>query len=534
MKHRRFGRAFALACAVIVGIPAVVGIAATVIDYNNLPTAASLGPSDGVAIVQGGVVKKWLPYNYFLDHTASNAADIPETLKNLLANRSGRVFPADAYGSCTWDATSDVGPCINAAIVAAYNGGDVLGEVSVPAGNYGLATGITIPTAMRLVGAGGRGSPCGTTLTALSGLTGGKMIASSDTLGIEIERICLDGDGFAATGIEWLSVQKSRLNSFSITGTTSYGLNLDISAADAAGVAENKFADGEIAVAGTAIGLRIGDGTALRDVHHNYFSNIKSISQNGEPFYGGGADSNTFFRMWFAATGTGIPVFKAGPDAGTLEGFFRRNVFVGLTATQGLLVETGNQPSVANRIIGYKRGGAEPYPTVQSGAQLICEDTEGNWCPGSSPLLGDLINPTAKASTSTLTKTSDVILANVPGISIPLLAGKTYNCRGTMAGTAAAAGGIRLRLNSEDTLTATSARFRAMMYDGTTLVANTAVTNITSDVMSNAAAYTNIEVDGSIVVNAAGHLRAQMAQNTSNATPTTIVQGSHLDCVRIN
>lgn len=53
----------------------------------------------------------------------------------------GTIYDAKAYGSCTWDATHDVGPCINAAYTAAASAGG--GEIVLPAGNYGLATALS-------------------------------------------------------------------------------------------------------------------------------------------------------------------------------------------------------------------------------------------------------------------------------------------------------------------------------------------------------------------------------------------------------
>lgn len=63
------------------------------------------------------------------------------------------IFFAVNYGSCTWDSTHDVGPCINAAIAAAVaNGG---GTVMIDAGTFGLATPIVQgASGVHIVGAG--------------------------------------------------------------------------------------------------------------------------------------------------------------------------------------------------------------------------------------------------------------------------------------------------------------------------------------------------------------------------------------------
>jgi len=49
-------------------------------------------------------------------------------------------YDATAFGSCTWDASHDVGPCINAAYAACVTGNG--GLINIPAGNYGFATAI--------------------------------------------------------------------------------------------------------------------------------------------------------------------------------------------------------------------------------------------------------------------------------------------------------------------------------------------------------------------------------------------------------
>lgn len=62
---------------------------------------------------------------------------------NITSNGSA-VFYARAFGSCTWDATHDVSPCVNAAIAAAtaIGGGDVI----VPSGEFGQASTVAIST----------------------------------------------------------------------------------------------------------------------------------------------------------------------------------------------------------------------------------------------------------------------------------------------------------------------------------------------------------------------------------------------------
>lgn len=71
----------------------------------------------------------------------------------LQASMATPLFFAKNYGSCTWDSTHDVGPCIQSAINAAAAAGG--GKVMVPAGTYGQATALVNNTSgVSLVGAG--------------------------------------------------------------------------------------------------------------------------------------------------------------------------------------------------------------------------------------------------------------------------------------------------------------------------------------------------------------------------------------------
>lgn len=95
---------------------------------------------------------------------------------------SGQTYSAPACTSngcpgsgtaCTWDATHDVGPCINSAISAASSAGG--GTVNIPAGQYGIATQIAIHTSgVHLAGAGvgnARDSAAPTVFIAITELT---------------------------------------------------------------------------------------------------------------------------------------------------------------------------------------------------------------------------------------------------------------------------------------------------------------------------------------------------------------------------
>jgi hypothetical protein len=148
--------------------------------------------------------------------------------------------------------------------------------------------------------------------------------------------------------------------------------------------------------------------------------------------------------------------------------------------------------------------------------------------------LTDTTNQEFEVSSATLTKVNNTTLAVVPGLSQALTGGKTYHCRGHLTGTAGASGGIKVALVATGGLTATQATFTGFAWNGTTAVANTTATALGSNIAANTAVYSDVWIDGSIVVNAAGTINVEAAQNASNGTATTVLQGSTFSCVRTN
>jgi hypothetical protein len=139
--------------------------------------------------------------------------------------------------------------------------------------------------------------------------------------------------------------------------------------------------------------------------------------------------------------------------------------------------------------------------------------------------------------------TSNTTLAAVAGLAavgnlnsqgLPtgnLTGGATYRIRGHINGTSGASGGIKLSW-AGSSCTATSMNITAWNYNGTTLNAVTTATTLGSQ-MASTAIYTDIIIDGVIVVNAAGTFLLQAAQNASNGTATTITTSSYLDIERV-
>lgn len=146
----------------------------------------------------------------------------------------------------------------------------------------------------------------------------------------------------------------------------------------------------------------------------------------------------------------------------------------------------------------------------------------------------DQIRPNYVICTAQLDKATNTTLATAIGLSVALVAGKTYFIKGWLSTTAGATGGLKIALIASGGLTATIARFQAFAWNGTTAVANTTVTALASNIVANTAVITDVYIEGSIVVNAAGTINVQMAQNASDAATSSIFTGSTFSAVRIN
>lgn len=172
------------------------------------------------------------------------------------------------------------------------------------------------------------------------------------------------------------------------------------------------------------------------------------------------------------------------------------------------------------------------YPGLVQGSAQDATNA-GNITSGTltQPTLG--IEYNSITSTADLNKTSDTVLATPAGLTtVSLNAAATYSCAGHLFVTSGAAGGIHVATAAAGGLTATAFRFGARAWNGTTLVSQSTSTTLGGGLINNAAVYTDVDIYGSITVNAAGTMSIQFAQNTSNATTSSVFQGSFLKCDR--
>lgn len=150
---------------------------------------------------------------------------------------------------------------------------------------------------------------------------------------------------------------------------------------------------------------------------------------------------------------------------------------------------------------------------------------------------GTNIQQSVKVLAASATFTSNATLANLTGFSFSLAAGGTYYFRIVLPVTMTINGGISVAFNYT-TLTLTSIQVRtyaATASDNTTAVSSqsTTTTTQTKFVDTKVAAYTLAVLEGTLVVNAAGTLAVQAAQNTSHVDTTTVLLGASAQFVRV-
>jgi hypothetical protein len=118
--------------------------------------------------------------------------------------------------------------------------------------------------------------------------------------------------------------------------------------------------------------------------------------------------------------------------------------------------------------------------------------------------------------------TTNTSLASISGLSQALTASGTYSCNGFMHFTTASttSNGVKVALATSDTLTITTLNFTAIGFNGAAFATSGTgtATALGSTAVNSLQAYTDIILQGIIVVNAAGTLQVQIAENTSSGT----------------
>jgi len=128
-------------------------------------------------------------------------------------------------------------------------------------------------------------------------------------------------------------------------------------------------------------------------------------------------------------------------------------------------------------------------------------------------------------------KTSDTTLANVTGLTRNVEAGRTYSFEAVLYTTSNVAGGVKAAISG--TATATSIVYEGITTDAGASTQSRATTLGNAIGAVTAVTAARITITGTIVVNAAGTLTVQFAQNTSNGTASSVLVGSTFSLIPI-
>lgn len=134
---------------------------------------------------------------------------------------------------------------------------------------------------------------------------------------------------------------------------------------------------------------------------------------------------------------------------------------------------------------------------------------------------------------SAFARTSSTTLTNITGLSVTVVAGKTYEIYAVIPTTSALSGGVKFAIGG--TCTATTINYTGTTQDaagGATYMSKSTALGGTVGEQSNV---TNAEtvIRGEIIVNAGGTLTVQFGQNTSNASASTCTVGGQFVVTQI-
>lgn len=134
---------------------------------------------------------------------------------------------------------------------------------------------------------------------------------------------------------------------------------------------------------------------------------------------------------------------------------------------------------------------------------------------------------------SAFARTSSTTLTNITGLSVTLVAGKTYRIYAVIPTTSAIVGGVKFAIGG--TCTATTINYTGTTQDaggGTTYMSKSAALGGTVGESSNVTSAETI-IRGEIIVNAGGTLTVQFGQNASNASSSTCTVGGQFVVTQI-
>jgi len=137
--------------------------------------------------------------------------------------------------------------------------------------------------------------------------------------------------------------------------------------------------------------------------------------------------------------------------------------------------------------------------------------------------------------TSNFSKTSDVTLVAVTGLSHAMTAGGVYRFSSELFVTCHASGGVKTYLTGTCTATSTTyIGFAASTANTGYVIGGAKGTSIPGNILVSTSAITLIKLIGVITVADAGTMLIQFAQNASYGTASTILAGSWLEVNKLN
>lgn len=144
-------------------------------------------------------------------------------------------------------------------------------------------------------------------------------------------------------------------------------------------------------------------------------------------------------------------------------------------------------------------------------------------------IMTNVVKSTAISATSGTTGTT---LTNITGLSVPVTAAGTYAFEVYLTGTSTINSGVKFAVANSGTTT--SAVYTGAQWNNTTQNARATTTTMGTAVGAATTVFTDASISGEVVVNAAGNLTVQFAQNAAHADTTTVNAGSTFRVWRIN
>ena len=319
---------------------------------------------------------------------------------------------ARSFGSCTWDATHDVAPCINAAITYANtlpNGATVF----LPQGDYQLASTVTLSKSLVSLITSSHGAYlrdelvvtqkiAGTHLT-WTGAVGATMlsvtpptdlVAGQAISGVNVKGVLFDANQIANTCARFASVLDSWI---------------DVECAEPAGAGvifdtapikySASFQNNDVWV--TVIN-RLGSGPAVLwaatgnttvgyangNVSINRFRNIRIATKNGDGLVSVASDNNIvdMLNVQILPGGTGnAVVFNGTSDVNAPTGSVS-NLIIHYSANGPFLVKGTDAgftwPAINNTILHLDSANATPSPVIGTGASIVWRSGNNIWSAG--------------------------------------------------------------------------------------------------------------------------------------------------------